>query len=620
MAKRYGLMYNNGNRDAVWRRKMNQWFLLTKGADFQAVGAKYHIDPLVARLIRNRGVVTEQEIEQYLYGGIESFHDPMLLKDMDTACERLAEKIMQGKKLRVIGDYDIDGVCSTAILLKGLAFFGGDADAVIPHRVRDGYGLNRELIRDAADAGVDTVITCDNGIAAKDEIAYAHELGMTVIVTDHHEVPYEETNAEKIYCLPPAEAVVDPKREDCDYPFSGICGAFVAYKLVHAMKDGGYAGRLSEGKDGKKTWDQLEEEMLQLAAFATVGDVMELKDENRALVRTGLKLMSHTAYAGLKALLSVMGRWGSPVTAYHLGYLLGPCINATGRIDTASRALELLMSEKESEAMRLAGELKAMNDSRKAITEQGTLKAMEQIEGGEHDGCFVYVIYLPDCHESIAGIIAGRVRERYHHPVLIVTDAEEGLKGSGRSIENYDMYQELSAVGDIFTKFGGHAQAAGFSLPKDKLSELRKRLNENSRLTEADCREKLRIDAEVPFSYVTPQLLDQFALLEPFGNGNPKPFFAKRDVLLYQARLLGAEGKVGKYRIRDTDGKTAELTLFYDKNKEFKEFLTERYGEEKVREVFDGGGAGLKFSAAYYPQWNEYQGQKNIQFIMEDFC
>lgn len=599
---------------------MNQWLLLAKGADFQAIGAKYHIDPLVARLIRNREVVTEQEIEQYLYGDSKSFHDPMLLKDMDTACRKLEEKLAQGKRLRVIGDYDIDGVCSTAILLKGLKFLGGDTDAVIPHRIRDGYGLNRELIRDAAQAGVDTVITCDNGIAARDEIAYAYELGMTVIVTDHHEVPYEETDGKKAWLLPPAEAVIDPKREDCDYPFPGICGAFVAYKLMRAMMDGGYAGRLLAGSSWEKAWDQLDEELLQLAAFATVGDVMELKDENRALVKTGLRLMGNTSYIGLKALLSVMGRWGTPVTAYHLGYILGPCINATGRIDTASRALELLMTEQESEAMRLAMELKEMNDSRKLITEQGTSKAVEQIEKGEHDGDSVYVIYLSECHESIAGIIAGRIRERYHHPTLVITDTEDGLKGSGRSIESYDMYQELSAVRDIFTKFGGHAQAAGFSLPKNKLSELRRRLNENSRLTETDFREKLWIDAEMPFSYVSPQLLDQFALLEPFGNGNPKPLFAKKDVLLYSARMLGAEGKVGKYQIRDTNGGTAELTLFFDKNKVFKKFLTDRYGEEKVREVFRGRGEGLKFSAAYYPQWNEWQGQKNIQFIMEDFC
>lgn len=599
---------------------MNQWLLMTKGADFQAIGEKYHIDPLVARLIRNRGIVEDREIGKYLYGDSESFHDPMLLKDMDSACKKLEEKIAQGKKLRVIGDYDVDGVCSTAILLKGFRFLGGNADAVIPHRVKDGYGLNRELIRDAAEAGIDMVVTCDNGISAKEEIAYAYELGMTVIVTDHHEVPYEEENGKKRYRLPIAEAVIDPKREDCDYPFSGICGAFVAYKLICAMVDGGSAKRLLSGTDWEKNWKRKKEEMLQLAAFATVGDVMELKDENRALVKTGLDLMRNTSYVGLKALLSVMGRWGSPVTAYHLGYLLGPCINATGRIDTASRALELLMAEQESEAMHLAGELKAMNDSRKAITERGTAQAVEQIEKGEYDDSSVYVIYLPECHESIAGIIAGRIRERYHHPTLIITDAEDGLKGSGRSIENYDMYQELSAVGDVFTKFGGHSQAAGFSLAKDKLPELRRRLNENSRLTEADFREKLHIDAQVPFAYITPQLLDQFALLEPFGNGNPKPLFAKKDILLCHARILGAEGKVGKYQIRDTDGRTAELTAFYDKNKEFRDFLALRYGEEKVKEAFAGCGEGLKFSAAYYPQWNEYQGRKTIQFIMEDFC
>ena len=394
----------------------------------------------------------------------------------------------------------------------------------------------------------------------------------------------------------------------------------VAYKLVCAMVQENYIGRLSMQEGWKDRWEKLDRELLQLAAFATVGDVMELKGENRALVKEGLQLMANTESVGLKALLSVMGLWGQPVTAYHLGFLLGPCINATGRIDTASRALELLMADQEAEAMRLAGELKAMNDSRKTYTEQGTKEAIEQIEQGMHDGESVYVIYLPKCHESIAGIVAGRIRERYHRPTLVVTDTEEGLKGSGRSIDAYHMYEELSKVKDIFTKFGGHAQAAGFSLPKEKLSELTKRLNENCTLTETDFREKIYIDADMPFSYMTPKLLDEFSLLEPFGNGNTKPLFARKNLLLLGARLLGAEGKVGKYRVMDTNQGVAELTLFFDKNVAFRNFLIDKYGEKKVQEAFHGKGGEIRFSAAFYPQWNEYQGKRTIQFIMEDYC
>lgn len=599
---------------------MNQWILLKKGADFQTIGKKYHIDPLIVRLIRNRGIETEQEIEQYLYAAKENFHDPFLLKDMDKACELLVQKLLQERNIRVIGDYDIDGVCSTAILLKGLQFLGAKADAVIPHRVQDGYGLNRKLIDSAYEDGIDTVVTCDNGIAAREEIAYAASLGMTVVVTDHHEVPYEETEGKRKWLLPDAAAVVDPKREDCAYPYAGICGAVVAYKLVCAMVHENYIGRLPMQDGWKDRWEKLDRELLQLAAFATVGDVMELKDENRALVKEGLQLMTNTESVGLKALLSVMGLWGQPVTAYHLGFLLGPCINATGRIDTASRALELLMADQEAEAMRLAGELKAMNDSRKTYTEQGTKEAIEQIEQGMHDGESVYVIYLPKCHESIAGIVAGRIRERYHRPTLVVTDTEEGLKGSGRSIDAYHMYEELSKVRDIFTKFGGHAQAAGFSLPKEKLPDLTKRLNENCTLTETDFREKIYIDADMPFSYMTPKLLDEFSLLEPFGNGNTKPLFARKNLLLLGARLLGAEGKVGKYRVMDTNQGVAELTLFFDKNVAFRNFLIDKYGEKKVQEAFHGKGGEIRFSAAFYPQWNEYQGKRTIQFIMEDYC
>lgn len=597
---------------------MNQWILLRRGADYQAIAEKYRIDQVIARIIRNRGIETEEELEMYLHGGKECFGDPMLLKDMDRACKILAYKISDCKKIRVIGDYDIDGICATAILLKGLRFLGAEADAVIPHRIKDGYGLNRDLIQNAADEGIDTVITCDNGIAAKEEIALANELGMTVIITDHHEVPFEEKDGKKEWILPPAAAVVDPKQEDCGYPFSGICGAFVAFKLIHAMVDGRYAERLKTGDGWKGRWEELDKELLQLAAFATIGDIIELTGENRALVRTGTTLMTNEPCRGLKALIDAVDLSGAVVTSYHIGFILGPCMNATGRLDTAARALELLMTEDEEEAVRLAGELKSLNDSRKEYTDQGVNAAVCQVEQGEHDGCSVYVIYLPECHESIAGIVAGRIRERYHRPALVVTDAEDGLKGSGRSTENYHMYQQLSAVKDVFTKFGGHAQAAGFSLPRERLEELRIRLNENSPLTEEDCGETIYIDADMPFSYVTEGLMDQFRLLEPTGNGNKKPLFARKDLILLSAKFFGNEGKVGKYRVRDTDGHIAELTMFR-MNGEFKQYLVEKYGENTVQDAFAGKCESVLFSVVYHPQWNEYNGQKSIQYIVNDY-
>lgn len=598
---------------------MNKWVLIRRGADYQAIAEKYHIDPVIARIIRNRGVNTDEEFNMYLNGGADSFGDPMLLKDMDKACKILADKISEHKKIRVIGDYDIDGICATAILLKGLRFMGAETDAVIPHRIRDGYGLNRDLIQNAADEGIDTVITCDNGIAAKEEIELANERGMTVVITDHHEVPFEEKDGKKEWILPPAAAVIDPKQENCSYPFSGICGAYVAYKLIHAMVDGRYADCLKTGDGWESQWEKLDKELLQLAAFATVGDVMELIGENRVLVRIGIALMINEPCRGLKALMEATGLYGADIASYHIGFILGPCINATGRLDTAVRALELLMTEDETEAAQLAEELKTLNESRKARTDQGVEEAVSQIEQGEHDGCTVYVIYLPECHESIAGIVAGRIRERYHRPTLVITDAENGLKGSGRSIEGYHMHQHLSAVKDVFSKFGGHAQAAGFSLPRERLEELKRRLNENSPLTEEDCRETIYIDADMPFSYVTEDLMDQLQLLEPTGNGNKKPIFARKDLVLLGRRMLGKTGITGKYTVRDTDGHVTELTMFRI-NEDFRQYLVEKYGEEKVQDAFMGRCESVTFSVVYYPQWNEYNGYKSIQYVVNDYC
>jgi len=593
---------------------MEQWILMRKGADYQALSEEFGILPVTARVIRNRGMITSQDFDEYLHGTIACFGQARDMKDMELACDILREKIEQHKKIRIIGDYDIDGVCATTILWKGLQSAGACVDAVIPHRVKDGYGLNKEMIERANIDGIDTILTCDNGIAAREEIAYAKMLGMTVIITDHHEVPYEDVQGERHYLIPEADAVVDPKQEACGYSFKGICGAFVAYKLIECF----FALNAALVTDAL-VMDALWDELLQLAAFATVGDIMELKGENRALVKEGLSRMRNAKSHGIKALLSVLGLTGTCLSTYHLGYLLGPCINATGRIDTAERALELLMSQDDVTAMQLASELKAMNDSRKAFTEKGTEEAVAQITRGEHKDSKVLVIYLKDCHESIAGIVAGRIRERYGRPTLVITDAEDGLKGSGRSIETYHMYDALAAVGDIFTKFGGHAQAAGFSLPRERLEELRKRLNENCSLTQEDFRGKIYIDVDLPLSYVDTRLLDELTLMEPFGNGNEKPMFARKGLILTEGKLLGAEGKVGKYKVCETDGAVYELTMFY-RNQEFLQFLREQHGADAVDGILGKRGGRIPISIAYYPQWNEYQGRKSIQIVIADYC
>ncbi|MBE5894052.1 MAG: single-stranded-DNA-specific exonuclease RecJ [Lachnospiraceae bacterium] len=589
---------------------MAKWMLVRKGGDAKEIAEKYNIDPLLVRVLMNRGISGDVAVDGYLNGDYHWFHRPEEMKDMEKACVVLTEKIAAKSPIRIIGDYDIDGVCATAILCKGLRGLGGNVDTQIPHRIKDGYGMNINMIEKAAAEGINTILTCDNGIAAKDAVVRAKELGLSVIITDHHEVPFTEEGGVRKFLLPPADAVVDPKREDCNYPFPHICGAFVAYKLVEL---------LYKTMEKEALWQEHIDEMIQIAAFATVGDIMELKDENRILVQEGLKRMRTTRCVGLKALLSVLGLQNAEITAFHLGFLLGPCLNATGRIDSADRALDLLLAEKESDAMQLAGDLKAMNDSRKMITEQGTAEAISRIESGAFAEDKVLVVYLPDCHESVAGIIAGRLREKYGKPAFVVTKGEEGLKGSGRSIEAYHMYEEMNKIAEVFTKFGGHAQAAGFSLREENLDKMRKMLNENCRLTPENMQEILHIDAAVPLSYISPKLVNDLKLLEPCGNGNERPVFAVKNLLLKSGKLLGAEGKVGKYRVTEEAGSSFELTLF-QKNGEFRRFLEEKYGTETAAKLYGRGCEGVPVSVAYYPQWNEFQGKKSLQYVMVDYC
>ena len=585
---------------------MERWVLLRKGADFEAIGKKYQISPRLACLIRNRDVIGEEAVDRYLNGTISDLYDGMLMKDMDKAIDILKEKILEDKKIRVIGDYDIDGVNATYILLEGLERLGADVDSDIPDRISDGYGLNRHLVERAYEAGVDTLITCDNGIAAADEIAYGKEMGMTVIVTDHHEVPFDEQDGEKRYRIPPADAVMDPKQPDCLYPFKGLCGAAVAYKLMEALWE-------SMGKDSADL-----DNLIENVAIATIGDVMDLEDENRIFVKEGLQMLRRTKNPGLKALIECTGIDKESLNSYHIGFVLGPCINASGRLDTAKRALELLRAGTQKEADILAGDLKALNDSRKDMTEEAVKQAEEQVETTTISKDKVLVVYLPDCHESLAGIVAGRIRENYYKPVFVLTDAEEGVKGSGRSIDGYHMYEELNKCKELLTKFGGHRLAAGLSLPKENVGKFREMLNKKCTLTEEEMKEKVTIDMEMPFGCVTEGLVKELELLEPFGKGNTKPVFAARDVTLLGARILGKNRNVLKLQVQDVNGCRIEAMLFHHAD-DFLGKLEEQYGKTEVDALLKGRGRQIQISLTYYPDINEYMGKKTPQIVVTHY-
>lgn len=567
---------------------MERWVMLRKGADFAGIGKKFQISPRLACLIRNRDVVGEEAIGQYLNGTIGDLCDGMLMKDMDKAVEILREKLEEGKRLRVIGDYDIDGVNATYILLEGLKRLGADADYDIPDRMTDGYGLNIHLVQRAYDDGVDTVLTCDNGIAAAEEIAFGKDMGMTVIVTDHHEVPFEEWGGKKQYLLPPADAVVDPKRPDCEYPFPHLCGAAVAYKLMEALWES--MGRDSEDLD----------DLIENVAIATVGDVMDLKGENRIFVKEGLQMLERTRNPGLRSLIECTGLADKTISAYHIGFVLGPCLNASGRLDTAKRALRLLEAKTRKEADQLAWDLKALNDSRKEMTEKAVKEAELMVEASALKEDRVLVIYLPDCHESLAGIVAGRIRERYYKPAFVLTNASGGLKGSGRSIEAYSMYEELSRCKDLLMRFGGHRQAAGLSMKRENLESFRKMINDHCTLTPKDLTEKVVIDMEMPFSCVTEGLIRELALLEPFGKGNTKPVFAARNVRLMDMRVIGRKKNVLKMRAVDANGNTVEAVYFGD-----------------VENL--SGRKDTLLSITYYPTLNEYMGQATPQIVITHY-
>jgi len=565
-----------------------------KKADFNGIAEKYQISPIIARLMRNRDVIGDEAIDFYLNGTVEDLYDGLLMKDMDRAVDILKEKIEEGKKIRVIGDYDIDGVNATYILQQGLAGLGADVDTDIPDRIKDGYGLNQMLIDRALEDDVDTIITCDNGIAAMNEIAYGKEQGMTIVVTDHHEVPYLEENGEKKYLLPPADAVVDPHRADCEYPFKGLCGAAVAYKLVEVLY------RVS-GKSEQEV-EHLQESLMENVAIATIGDVMDLVGENRVFVKKGLELLKTTKNEGLHALMQCTGVDTANLNTYHIGFVLGPCINAGGRLDTAKRALELLNASNRREAVTLAADLKELNDSRKEMTEEGVEEAVRQIESSSWKDDQVLVVYLPKCHESIAGIIAGRIKERYYRPTFVLTRGETGVKGSGRSIEAYDMFAEMSRCRELFTKFGGHKLAAGLSLEEENVEVFRKRINELADLTEDDLQMKVSIDMRLPFPYINEELIHELKILEPFGKGNGKPLFAESKLRVIQPRIFGKNRNVLKCRLEDQQGNQMEAVYF---------------GE--VEDCLQQMEKKQIMSFTYYPSINEYMGRRTIQLTIVNY-
>ncbi len=610
--------------------QMNEkWYVAAKKADFQGIAKRFGIDPVTARIIRNRDVVGDDEIRQYLYGTRAELGDPAQLQGGLEAASLLKQKIEAGKKIRIIGDYDIDGVNSTYILYRALTRCGAQVDYEIPDRMKDGYGLNISLLKLALEEGIDTVLTCDNGISAIAEIAYAKENGMTVIVTDHHEPLFEEVPEEdqaetiqpqtdtarripspdgtRIFHLPPADVLVNPKQPNCRYPYKKLCGAAVAWKVVCLLY------RLYG-------MEEEAEQFLQFVGFATVGDVMELDGENRILVKEGLKQLRITQNYGWRALIQANNLDFDTLNSYHIGFVLGPCINASGRLDTAKRSLRLLLAKDAAEAELLAARLKQLNDERKELTQAAVDLACEQIDGSTEANDRVLVVYLPDCHESIAGIVAGRIRERYGKPTFVVTnaEAEDEAKGSGRSIEAYSMFEEMVKCQDLFRKFGGHPMAAGFSLPRSRIDEMRRRLNENCTMTEEDMAEKIMVDVPMPINYIRESLVEELSVLEPFGNGNEKPLFAERHLKLLSARILGKNANVLKLQVANATGCTMEA-LYFGIPDNILSYLTDKYGKNEVRKLLWGKVNQIEMDLTYYPSINEYQGRRTLQIVIKNF-
>ncbi|MBP9996173.1 MAG: single-stranded-DNA-specific exonuclease RecJ [Lachnospiraceae bacterium] len=587
---------------------MSKWVVAAKRADFDTIAKELNVDPVLVRIMRNRELLTAEDMRSFIEADKCTLHDPFLLNDMDKAVNIISSKIDLGKRIRIIGDYDVDGITSTYILFNALSRMGALADYAIPNRITDGYGINEHLIDEAVNAGVDTIITCDNGIAAKAVIDKAKMSGITVVITDHHEVPYEENDGKRKYIYPNADAIINPKRDDSTYPYTGICGAMVAYKLIVALS-------------ASHPLPQEELDMMRdMAAIGTVCDVMDICDENRVLVKQALANMEEHMNIGIAALRKVCEIDSKPINVYQLGFVIGPCLNATGRLDDANTSIELLSSHDYRDAIVMATKLKQLNDLRKAMTEQGIKDAFEYIENNNLADSKVLVVYLPDLHESLAGIVAGRIREKYYRPCFVLTKGEEGIKGSGRSIEGFHMYNEMVKCGQLFAKYGGHAMAAGLTLVDETPDRFIEAINDNCTMNIEDMFEKITIDVPMPLSYVTEDLIDQLDILEPFGNGNPKPVFAQKNIMVCGVSLMGKEKNMAKIRMRenatDFDG------VLFRKVDELKNCIDEKYGEGTWDDLIKSGnrsGKNVLIDIIYYPAVNEFRGRRNIQYVIGDF-
>lgn len=588
-----------------------QWLLRRKSADYKSLSKELQLDPVIVRVMVNRGLETADEMRHYLYDTTRDLHDPSLLTDADLAAGILVEKIEEGKRIRIIGDYDIDGIQSTYILWKALNRCGALVDYAVPDRKTDGYGLNRSLIQRAAEDGVDTILTCDNGIAALDAVADAKERGMTVVVTDHHQMPYREENGQRVELVSEADAIVNPHQAGDAYPFKNLCGAGVAYKVILLLYE--IMGIPREETD----------EFLENVGFATIGDVMDLNGENRILAREGLRRLNHTQNLGMRALIRQCGLEDAELKAYHVGFRLGPCLNASGRLDTAVTAIRLLQSTQMREAVPLAQELVELNKKRQILTEQAAAEAFDQVRENGYDQDRVLVVFLPDCDESVAGLVASRLRERYYRPVLVVTRGEKQAKGSGRSIEEYSMFDELSRCRELFTAFGGHPMAAGFSLDESNIPKLRRRLNELTTLTENDLKRKVHIDVDMPVGYVSEQLIEQLDVLEPFGKGNEKPVFCQKNLRICSMRVLGKNQNAVRLELEsDQDSNPARMAaVWFGDPEEFLTAVARRNGRDTADQLRHGSVShDIRMHFCYYPTINEYRGNRTIQLLITSYC
>lgn len=580
-----------------------KWLLRNKKVDLKAMSEKYKISQLLCKLMVNRDIIDENIINSYINPVYKYLHSPKTMKDVVIAVDIIKRKIQENKKIRIIGDYDVDGIISVFILYTALKKCGANVDYEIPDRIKDGYGINENIVKAAYDEGVDTIITCDNGISAIDQIQYAKDLGLTVIVTDHHDVPFIEEDGVRTFLSSQADAIINPKQIECEYKFKSICGAGVAFKLMEALYE-------EIGMDKEECY-----KLIEFVAIATVCDVVDLIDENRIFVKNGLEMLNNSKNIGINALKKACGLEDKEITAYHLGFVIGPCLNASGRLDSAKKGLELLLMEDDEEAKNLAQEIVDLNDARKNMTKEGVDRAINIIDSTDINNDKILVVYIPDIHESLAGIVAGRVKEKYNKPTIILTKSEEGVKGSARSIEEYNMFEGLLACKELLDKFGGHPMAAGLSLQEDKVDELRKALNNKCELTDEDLTRKIMIDSSLPLEYLNLHLIEELNVLEPFGKGNSKPVFGVRDAKITKAILLGKDKNVLKLKLLTNNNITIDAMIFNDLEN-FESKIIEKYGNEELDNLYNKSNNNIPMDFTFYPSINEWNGNKSIQIVV----